>query len=65
MRAKSNFNKKSILAFNRFTNELVGEFNSLTECGNKLNLCISKISSTLHGKRKYHKDYTFSFKLCN
>jgi hypothetical protein len=63
MRSKSNYNRKSIKAYNRFTNELVGEYNSLTECCNKLGLVISKVSSTLAGNRKYHKSYTFEWNL--
>ena len=43
-----------------FTNELVGSFDSITQCAKSLNLCISKISTTLKGRRNYYKNYTFS-----
>lgn len=59
IRSKSNFNRKSIKTYNRFTNELIGEYNSLTECCKELGLGISKVSDTLAGNRKYHKNYTF------
>ena len=62
MRAAGNFNKKSIIGYNRFTNELIGEWGSLTECANELRLRVPKISECINGKRKYHKDYTFNYK---
>ena len=61
MREKSNFNKKSIQVFNKITNELVGVYESLTSCATDLGLSVSKISTQLSGKRKYHKGYYFKW----
>jgi hypothetical protein len=61
MREKSNYNRKSISVYNRFTNELIATYNSMTDACNELGLKISKVSDTLAGNRKYHKDYTFKW----
>jgi hypothetical protein len=62
MRAAGNFNRKSIVGYNRFTNQMIGEWNSLIECANELELKVPKISECINGKRKYHKDYIFNYK---
>ena len=61
MRAKSNYNRKSISVYNRFTNELIATYTSMTDACNELGLKICKVSDTLTGNRKYHKDYTFKW----
>jgi hypothetical protein len=61
MRNKSNFNKKSILGYNRFTNEFIGKWSSLKECAEELTLKVPKISECINGKRKWHKEYTFRY----
>lgn len=62
MRDKGNFNRKQIIGYNRFTNELIGEWNSLTACALELGTSVAKISLCINGKRKYHRDYTFQKK---
>ena len=61
MREQSNYNRKSISVYNRFTNELIATYNSMTDACNELGLKISKVSDTLAGNRKYHKAYTFKW----
>jgi hypothetical protein len=62
MRAMTNFNRKPIVGYNRFTNELIGEWDSLIQCANELGLRVPKISECINGKRKWHKGYTFQYK---
>jgi hypothetical protein len=61
MREKSNFNRKAILGYNRFTNQLVGQWLSLKDCAEQLNLRVPKISECINGKRKWHKEYVFKY----
>jgi hypothetical protein len=62
MRELTNYNKKDILAYDRFTNELIGEYESLSQCGRELQLRVPKISECVNGKRKWHRNYTFKYK---
>jgi group I intron endonuclease len=42
--------------------EYIGEWLTQHECERELNLSVSHINHCLHGKRKSHKGYTFSYK---
>lgn len=54
--------KRSILAYDKETNEFIGEYSSLAETAKELECSTSKICQVARGQRNQHKGYIFKYK---
>ena len=55
-------NSKIVLAYNKITNEFIGEFESTMDTAKKLNCSSSKVSEVCNGRRPWTKGFIFKYK---